>query len=306
MMKQKGFTLIELLVVVAIIALLIGILLPSLSRAREIANRSVCASNLTGLYKSMYTYSVTSKDLFPKMGSLTSGSVTGFKEKTRASGVTFGVNTASEGQNNATAALFIIVRDGSSSTGSFVCPSTGDEKDELKDPAGDAAALSDCYDFAGSKRLSYSLTNPYGTKTGTNWGSASPGDYILMGDDNDASASTNTAMGTIHAGRKQDNLTVDQIEGRENSTNHDQEGQNLMFGDGHVNFENDPFRGRSADNAFAQGDETAAAPSAPTTVNDQGSTVGLADTDGVLIPISASTSGAASGQLGNIGTANSF
>lgn len=54
--KVKGFTLIELLVVVAIIALLISILLPSLSRAREQGRRVVCAASLRSISQGAALY----------------------------------------------------------------------------------------------------------------------------------------------------------------------------------------------------------------------------------------------------------
>lgn len=63
--RRGGFTLIELLVVVAIIALLISILLPSLARAREIAKRTQCAANLSGMGRSCLTYAEGEKGSMP-------------------------------------------------------------------------------------------------------------------------------------------------------------------------------------------------------------------------------------------------
>lgn len=54
--EKRGFTLIEVLVVVAIIALLIAILLPSLSRARELGKKAVCGAHLHGLMSAVHMY----------------------------------------------------------------------------------------------------------------------------------------------------------------------------------------------------------------------------------------------------------
>jgi len=62
---QRGFTLIELLVVVAIIALLIAILLPSLARARETTKRTVCAANLKAQGTAVAIYASSNSDAVP-------------------------------------------------------------------------------------------------------------------------------------------------------------------------------------------------------------------------------------------------
>src|SRR5579863_6912646 len=58
---RKGFTLVELLVVIAIIGVLVGILLPAASRAREMGRRSVCLSNIHQLTEAWLLYADQNK-----------------------------------------------------------------------------------------------------------------------------------------------------------------------------------------------------------------------------------------------------
>src|SRR4030095_6005647 len=64
--RTSGFTLVELLVVIGIIALLISMLLPSLNRAREQANRIKCANNLKQIGLSIQIYANENKGAFPR------------------------------------------------------------------------------------------------------------------------------------------------------------------------------------------------------------------------------------------------
>jgi prepilin-type N-terminal cleavage/methylation domain-containing protein/prepilin-type processing-associated H-X9-DG protein len=66
--RTRGFTLIEILVVVAIIALLVAILLPSLRNAREVAKATVCGTRLEQVFKATLMYTHANDDRLPYYG----------------------------------------------------------------------------------------------------------------------------------------------------------------------------------------------------------------------------------------------
>jgi prepilin-type N-terminal cleavage/methylation domain-containing protein len=287
-MKRHGFTLIELLVVVAIIALLIAILLPSLGRAREMANRGTCLANTRGIVQSMNVYGASENDAYPIVGAangLNYGPLTAANGAVAGATVDAAITTAdynpgTTGKGSVTSCVFILAAQGSVSTKQFICKS---------DPAGGQASVTangttafyTNFDNANNNSYSYAFPWTGAGSPGGWWRSSADASIPICSDmaPQQGSGANPPAQPASYASGK-----------AANSNNHQREGQVVAFGDAHSEFERTPTVGQNNDNIWTSGSaqgatQTGTAPSAAGSAPSGYQGGGSGNYDIVMVPV---------------------
>jgi prepilin-type processing-associated H-X9-DG protein len=249
---RRGGTLCDLLVVVALIPLVAVTFFACRQRSCGGSNRTKCASNLRQIGQAIQLYANENHAAYPR----TTLDLSTAHQPTWGTGAPCTQPFAPEGPkaNDVTAALFLLLRTQDITSEVFTCPTANEEKWDFGGSNKTALDWSNWNGTAGiAKSLSYSYQDPYPTNDavakGWKLNTSISADYAVAADINPGTNTTGAGSSAQNVLQVTASSGSGQIRGA-NSPNHDRDGQNVLYGDGHVTFEQNPFVSVQGDNIY--------------------------------------------------------
>ena len=246
--RRSGFTLFELLIATAVIGLILASVIPYIMAKQEAARRVQCAQNLSLIRNAMNFY-VAANHTYPRVKYDATNTPEGWTAFTGVDDADPFAPASTVKPNDVTASLWLLVREGYvSDTGAFVCPSSNDWPDRLYDAAGEKTSAKRRGNFRSGNHLSYSVFCPFGSAVKDGWTDTLQSGCALLADKNPGvvygSDVTKPGVGEIP-----------EAYAVANSRNHGRAGQNVLYADGSVQFELNPYVGVGYERPHKKGDK---------------------------------------------------
>jgi prepilin-type processing-associated H-X9-DG protein len=272
--RRRGLTRVEVVVIVAVLAFLfVGLLIPSLRRHRSMAFHPTCQSNLAGLGKAMLLYAADYGNELPRAGGRNSNwAPVNWNAPTRQDAYAMTGTDGTGGNCTISSCFYLLVKYAEVTPKSFLCTN---ERDVREFQLGDASAnggvtdLTQAWDLGPNpaSHCSYTYHAPWGPNSLT---TAGPPGFALMADRNPWQAAPSFEAKTFPAspdGKRRFQGKAGRRKDQEygNTSIHTEDGQNVVFLDGHVSFEKRPYCGLDGDNIYTV-----------STVPDKGDPLGIA------------------------------
>jgi competence protein ComGC len=247
-----------LCILVAPVLLLIAILVPSLGKARELSNRSVCAANLRGIAQSVNIYAADNNDAYPIIarpggyGLAAAGSgVPQSNSDATLSSIYNAPSSPSIPQN-----MWILVLTGQVAPKQFICKSDPATTTPAMTNLG-AGYLTNFNDGKGPSDFAYSYSFAYPWTAAAT--PASPGSPAIPAgsvgrwwkNETDASLPLMADMAPLEGTGSPAATPGTGMSKSANSFNHNRDGQNVAYGDAHAEFARNTAVGQANDNIFA-------------------------------------------------------
>lgn len=249
---HAGFNLVQLMVVIGLILVAVAFLIPTVHNTRrgENSSRVRCAANLKQIGNGLILYSNENKGSFPRTHAV-DGAPVQLTNDGFADADPFKVEPAGRKINNIPQAMFLLIRQEDLTPSVFICPSGTAEADDM---GGQLATSRSNFTGTGVdggdvvKNLSYSFVNVYPTSTAQKHGyktfiTAFSSDFATAADISPLPIDS-PVWNEIKVGSPRSSI----IKG--NSKHHDSDGQNVLYADGHAEFQQTPLCGANNDNIY--------------------------------------------------------
>jgi prepilin-type processing-associated H-X9-DG protein len=241
-MCGRGFSLTDLLAALVMLVVAIFFCMAARANLDTRQNRIKCMSNLRQIGQALLLYSNDNRGPYPR----TKYDRSTADQPTVYTGVDSTDPFSGSGvqANDVSAAFYLLLRTEDVTSQVFICPATGNR---AFDYGGGLNTALNKSNFPSGNVLSYSYADPYPNEAAAGNGfnlvqGMDPG-FVVVGDMNPGSP----ALLQLTAAS-----TAEQMRAG-NSPNHSTQGQNLLYGDGHVEFNDNPFCGVNRDNIYTYG-----------------------------------------------------